>query len=70
MKILEQTTLTVEARVLMEGRAGLFRVISVDGNRQVADLISMDGRERIVRDVPWTSVLIAPCDPLSRFRRV
>lgn len=47
----------VRERVHVTGRAGAFLVMSVDRDRQVADLIPTDGGRGLEEDVPFASIL-------------
>jgi hypothetical protein len=48
---------SVPERVRLEGRDGEFIIVSVDRERQVADLIAASGGLHLEEDVPFSSIL-------------
>jgi hypothetical protein len=48
----------VRERVQITGRASAFLVMSVDRDRQVADLIPTDGGQGLEEDVPFASIVL------------
>lgn len=55
---------SVRERVLIEGREGLFLVVSIDLQRKVADLVPVHGRADLEEDVPL-SLLRRLAEPSS-----
>jgi hypothetical protein len=59
--------LSVRERVRLEGRSGEFLVVSVDRDRQVADLIATTDGIELEEDVPFSAIHVANGSERARF---